>query len=118
VPPSLTTCKYLDDPAAFRAAHPSSARAKMPDKAKSGRGVTPGGRGPANHGGTAAAGARRPASSDLVQYPFPLRAGVMAYFSLPRDLRRSEAQRIAAFVASLAIDSAAEPEEGEFDASC
>jgi hypothetical protein len=30
---------------------------------------------------------------------------VMAYLSLPRDLRRDESQRIAAFVASLAIDS-------------
>ncbi len=50
--------------------------------------------------------------TDLVQYPFPLRAGVMAYLSLPRDLQRGEAQRIAAFVASLAIDPVAESEAG------
>ncbi|MGH3301227.1 MAG: hypothetical protein ACRDOK_05950 [Streptosporangiaceae bacterium] len=45
-----------------------------------------------------------------MQYPFPLRTGVMAYFSLPRDLGRTEAQRIAAFVASLAMDPAGSAE--------
>ncbi len=32
----------------------------------------------------------------------------MVYLSLPRDLRRNEAERIAAFVASLAIDPVSE----------
>jgi hypothetical protein len=50
---------------------------------------------------------REPAGN-LVQYPFPLRSDLMAYLSLPRDLRSSEADRIAAFVASLAIDMRAD----------
>jgi hypothetical protein len=113
--------KYLDDPATFRAAHPNAARARMPDKAKVARGAALGGRGPASREGTGPAGASRAASSDLVQYPFPLRAGAMAYFSLPRDLGRAEAQRIAAFVASLAIDSTDGPGDQERespDAAC
>lgn len=44
------------------------------------------------------------ANTELVQYPFPLRPDSLVYLSLPRDLRRSEAERIAAFVASLAMD--------------
>ena len=42
--------------------------------------------------------------SDLVNYPFPLRGGLMVYLSLPRDLRKSEAARIGAFVTCLAVD--------------
>jgi hypothetical protein len=96
--------KYLDDPSTFRAAHPSAPRGKGSDKAKAARRTVPDSPGPVSGGDMAPTGASRAASGDLVQYPFPLRAGVMAYFSLPRDLSRTEAQRIAAFIASLAID--------------
>jgi len=96
--------KYLDDPTAFRAAHRSALRAKNSDKGRTAHSITRDGSGPASGVGIASTGVVRAASGDLVQYPFPLRAGVMAYFSLPRDLSRTEAQRIAAFVASLAID--------------
>src|SRR5215470_6522521 len=96
--------KYLDDPTAFRAAHRSTLRAKNSDKGRTAHSITQDGSGPASGLGIASTGVGRAASGDLVQYPFPLRAGVMAYFSLPRDLSRTEAQRIAAFVASLAID--------------
>jgi hypothetical protein len=51
--------------------------------------------------------------AELVNYPFPLRAGVMVYLSLPRDLRRSEANRISAFVSSLAVDSILELSAGQ-----
>jgi len=107
--------KYLDDPTAFRAAHRSTLRAKNSDKGRTAHSITRDGSGPASGVGIASTGVVRAASGDLVQYPFPLRAGVMAYFSLPRDLSRTEAQRIAAFVASLAIDpiESAEVQEQE-----
>jgi hypothetical protein len=94
--------KYLDDPATFRAAQPGTPRAKTSDKAA--RPTARDGSGPGIGADLASTGAGRAASGDLVQYPFPIRTGLMAYISLPRDLSRTEAQRISAFVASLAID--------------
>jgi hypothetical protein len=35
-------------------------------------------------------------------YPFPLRAGYMAQVVLPRDMTKKEAERLCAFVMSLA----------------
>lgn len=40
----------------------------------------------------------------LITYPFPLRSGTTAYFQLPRDLPRSEVERMVGFLQSLAID--------------
>lgn len=99
--------KYLEDPVNFRGVPASLPKAKKPavkvplKKAeaspKKGQRLSE----------TVDIGDRAPRSdeSDLVQYPFPLRNGVMAYLSLPRDLRKVEASRIGAFVASLAIDT-------------
>jgi len=42
--------------------------------------------------------------SAIITYPFPLRQGVLASLDLPPDLMRREAQRLAAFVESLAIE--------------
>lgn len=39
-----------------------------------------------------------------VEYPFPLRSGQIARLILPRDLKASEAKRLAAFIATLAVD--------------
>lgn len=39
----------------------------------------------------------------LIEYPFPIRAGVQARLALPEDLSDKEAKRIARFVESLAI---------------
>jgi hypothetical protein len=39
-----------------------------------------------------------------VSYPFPLRPGMLAQISLPADLTKAEAKRLAAFVESLAMD--------------
>jgi hypothetical protein len=98
--------KYLDDPATFRAAHPGTPRAKVSDKAKAARLTARDGSGSGIGADIASTSAGRTTSGDLVQYPFPIRTGLMAYISLPRDLSRTEAQRISAFVASLAIDPA------------
>ena len=40
----------------------------------------------------------------LVDYPFPLRAGVMVRLFLPADLKRVEVRRLNAYMATLAVD--------------
>jgi hypothetical protein len=42
--------------------------------------------------------------SAIITYPFPLRQGVLASVELPPDLTSREAQRLIAFIESLAID--------------
>jgi len=42
--------------------------------------------------------------SAIITYPFPLRQGVLASVELPPDLTRREAQRLVAFIESLAIE--------------
>ncbi len=56
--------------------------------------------------------------SSLIKYPFPLRTGELAYFELPRDLTRAEAQRMAAFISSLAIDPVPELKSGRGEETC
>ncbi|HEX4081635.1 MAG TPA: hypothetical protein VHX40_01635 [Acidimicrobiales bacterium] len=97
--------RYVNDPMSYR--EPTSQRSEKVRKApraepkrqgtESSVSVSPRGA----DGSSAAQFEDRP---NLVKYPFPLRSGQMAYFELPRDLSRAEAQRMAAFVASLAID--------------
>jgi hypothetical protein len=43
-------------------------------------------------------------SPGMVEYPFPVREGVLAHLTLPVDFRKSEARRLAAFLESLAVD--------------
>lgn len=50
--------------------------------------------------GVATSGARAP----LIPYPFPLRKGVLATVQLPANLSRREAERLASFIQSLAVD--------------
>jgi hypothetical protein len=53
---------------------------------------------------------------DVAKYPFPLRPGFFAQLHLPADLQKSEAQRLCAFINSLAVDppaSTATPTTGE-----
>lgn len=49
---------------------------------------------------------RHPSSprSAIITYPFPVRDGVLASLELPADLTGREAERVAAFVASLAVE--------------
>jgi hypothetical protein len=42
--------------------------------------------------------------SELLTYPFPLRAGGMAYLQLPRELTHADVKRLSSFLESLAID--------------
>ena len=98
--------KFLEDPTNFRTNQPPVSRAKNPEKG----GTTPAKpRDRATRANSAPSAPSKGEPTDLIQYPFPLRSGVMVYLSLPRDLRRDESQRIAAFVASLAIDPSPDP---------
>jgi hypothetical protein len=45
-----------------------------------------------------------------ITYPFPLRIGQVINVSLPADLRRSEAYRLGAFIAALAVDGTGDPD--------
>jgi hypothetical protein len=55
---------------------------------------------------------------NLMDYPFPIRAGVVARLALPGDLTATEARRLANFISSLAVDSVTDPVEiGERHAS-
>lgn len=92
---------FLENPSEFRGGQTKIARSKGPEKQSAGP-EAPEQAARARTSSRSFTNNQDPA--DLVQYPFPLRLGVMAYLSLPRDLNRSEAQRVAAFVASLAID--------------
>jgi hypothetical protein len=47
-----------------------------------------------------------PGYTDMVKYPFPIRNGVIAQLSLPVDLQKGEAKRLAAFLDSLAVETA------------
>jgi hypothetical protein len=45
-------------------------------------------------------------SSDEVEYPFPLRSGVLARLVLPRDLTRDDVNRLSTFMSMLVVDPA------------
>lgn len=57
-------------------------------------------------GGTATA-------ADLVDYPFPLQSGQLAYVRLPRNLQRTDAERLAAFVRTLVFEAQAQLPAGK-----
>jgi hypothetical protein len=46
-----------------------------------------------------------PVMSGLVEYPFPLREGRLAYLRLPMDLKLTEVQRLTAYLKTLAVDA-------------
>jgi hypothetical protein len=55
-------------------------------------------------------------SSDEVEYPFPLRPGVMARLVLPRDLTKDDVTRLSAFMSMLIMGSEQQkPSEGGTD---
>jgi hypothetical protein len=54
---------------------------------------------------TSAQGSETRARSGSIEYPFPLRQGLVVKLHLPADLTRPEAKRLAAFIDALAVDS-------------
>jgi hypothetical protein len=60
---------------------------------------------------------RGSASPQLMEYPFPIREGVVARLHLPIDLRKGEAQRLGVFLNSLAIEQQAALPAGSEDST-
>jgi hypothetical protein len=90
---------YADNPSAWKL---TSREPSKRDKKSNGEG---------HHGAEVAGGEhvveRRPSAapaSGLVEYPFPLRAGRLAYIRLPADLTTAEVKRLTTFLESLAFD--------------
>ena len=110
---ALTLYKaYLEDPINFRGTPTSTPKpTKTPTKKQPAalRKVRTTG----STAGTESSPSTKSDEAELINYPFPLRNGVMVYLSLPRDLRRTDATRIGAFVISLAIDPVLELESGQ-----
>lgn len=88
---------YAKDPSSWRA--PSQERSSRKEK-KPVSGI--------NGEALQAPGERLPPStvvSGLVDYPFPLREGRLAYLRLPTDLKMAEVKRLTAYLSTLAVDA-------------
>jgi len=85
---------YLENPSGwrYRAARPSAGRLKQPDaqsvKASLG-----------------SSGVDASPSELTLEYPYPLRTGLVIRLRLPKDLTRTEAKRLSTFLESLAVDA-------------
>lgn len=86
--------RFLDNPAGWR---PDLRTRATPSGDRSNRGRSTTGAAPA-------ATLPPPASSGMIQYPFPIREGVLASLTLPTNLRKAEAKRLASFLESIAVD--------------
>ena len=93
--------RYLDNPAGWR---PEIRTRAAPSPERTG--------GRSNGGVPTAATLPPPASSGMIQYPFPIREGVVASLTLPTNLRKTEAKRLAAFLESLAVEEPPAPPAG------
>jgi hypothetical protein len=60
--------------------------------------------------------ATAPGIADLIEYPFPLASGQMAYLRLPRRLEKPDAERIAAYVQTLVYEPQLAKERGAEEA--
>jgi len=49
-------------------------------------------------------GSQSPAEPTMLSLPYPIRAGVLAHISVPRDMKAEEAKRLGAFLMTLATD--------------
>ncbi len=86
---------YLENPSGWRykAARPSAGRAKTPDSHA------------AKPSPAASTGADISPLEGTLEYPYPLRTGLVIRLRLPKDLTRTEAKRLSTFLESLAIDA-------------
>ena len=85
--------RFLDNPAGWRP-EIRTRQTSIQDRTK----------GRPSNGGTPGLTLPPPASSGMIQYPFPIRDGVIASLTLPANLRKAEAKRLASFLDSLAVD--------------
>jgi len=85
---------YADNPSGWKA--PSQDRPRKEKRVSPGSGIELAQTGPEN---------QPPASTNgLVDYPFPLREGRIAYLRLPVDLKLTEVKRLNAYLTTLAVD--------------
>jgi hypothetical protein len=98
--------KYLDDPKGFQAPKRggASTRKKSSGDGRAAAAAVPGAAGTQVTLPPADPAPPADPSKTLVTYPFPIRSGMLAQISLPADLSKAEAKRLAAFVESLAMD--------------
>ena len=96
-----TYLDYLANPTGFR---PPSARSRTSAEQKGRPPVRGEGR---DRAPTSAASPERtgPATRDLITYPFPLQTGDLAYVQLPVRFSDGDADRLCAFIRSIAIAS-------------
>lgn len=85
--------RFLDNPAGWR-----------PEIRTRSTSTTERTKGQPSTGGTPGSTLPPPASSGMIQYPFPIRDGVIASLTLPANLRKAEAKRLGSFLESLAVD--------------
>jgi hypothetical protein len=88
---------YSKDPSTWKG--PSSERTGRRDRAVNNQ---PAGPAPAS---SERASTPPTQQSGLIEYPFPLREGRLAYLRLPADLKSGEVKRLAAYLNTLAVDS-------------
>jgi hypothetical protein len=89
--------EYLKAPSTwkYKAERPAAARKKSAG-GQAGKG---------DESDTLAQASETRARSGSLEYPFPLRQGLVVKLHLPADLTRPEAKRLAAFIDALAVDS-------------
>jgi hypothetical protein len=103
---------YLDNPSGWRPdIKPRALRGKKTAVPTS-SGTRVRGRSDDNPQEPVAASAAHPGGGGprLIDYPFPVREGVVAVLKLPMDLRSSEARRLASFLSALAMPDQKEDE--------
>jgi hypothetical protein len=100
---------YLDNPSAFRPTVSASGRKakKTARHASDAASVTDSAETEVRSVGSVPEPTPPPPRSAHITYPFPLSGGGMAHVQLPRELTAKDAERMARFLASLAIDSEA-----------
>ena len=97
--------RFLDNPAGWR---PEIRTRQTPSQERM--------KGQPSNGDTLGSTLPPPASSGMIQYPFPIRDGVIASLTLPTNLRKAEAKRLASFLESLAVDEPRELPSGSPEA--
>jgi hypothetical protein len=104
---------YVRDPSNWKSKTDRPRRPEVGDEKK-----------PKNEGGRQKLHAKQPQKlprgdeETLMDYPFPIRTGIIARLHLPGDLTCAEAKRLANFFSSLAVDTGADAVEiGERHAS-
>jgi len=99
--------EYLQDPAGWK----PTTRTVTPRKSNDGKKSTPTGGADVETPesqpftiGMLSASISQSATSKLMDYPFPLREGVIAHLHLPRDLTAKDVRRLHVFMQSLVLD--------------